>query len=148
MRTLILLLPVVALLAACGDETPRDPENVDHSREIEAGTPTFGIYNALKAMGAPVEVGAEVEKSFFDVPGRALVIGDQPIELYEFDSRADADEAAAKIASDGSVAGALAANPPVHWFRSELVLVLYRGSDQAVLRMLETTLGGQFAGAR
>jgi hypothetical protein len=147
MRKLLLLLPLI-LLVACGDEQPySDAEVVDRAKEIEPGTPTFGVYNALKAMGTPVEVGDEVRQPFFDEPGRALVINGSPVELYEFGSRNDAGEAAKLIAPDGTVSGQPAWTTPVHWYRSELVLALYRGNDPSVISAMNATLGAQFAGA-
>lgn len=148
MRQLLLLLPLLIVLSSCGRDEPDDRRVIDLADEVEPGTPTFGVYNAMKAMGIPVEVGTATSRPFFDVKGRALVVNGAEVELYEFDSKGEADEAAAKIAPDGSVAGEPAWSGPVQWYRTELVIALYPGGDTAVTSAITTAMGPMFAGRR
>ena len=149
MRTAFLPVVLLALIVgACGDEDPsyEDAEVKDRAREMEAGTPTYGVYNVIKAMGgAPVEVGGEVGQPYFAVKGRELIINGGSVELYEFDSRQDADAAAGQIGPTGQVSGQSPFTGPVYWYRSDLVIGLYRGNDPVVLNALTTALGAPFA---
>lgn len=144
------VLAVVALalsIAACGNESPSEGrEVIDRADEIEPGTPTFGVYNALKAMGTPVEVGGEVRQPFFEDRGRILRVNGAEVELFEFDSKEDADEAAEQIGAAGTISGQPAWSAPPHWYRTDRVLMLYLGSDPSVRAALEAAAGSQFAG--
>jgi hypothetical protein len=148
MRKVLLLLPLLIVLAACGRDDADDRRVVDMADEIEPGTPMFGVYNALKAMGTPVEVGTERSRPFFEEKGRALIIGGADVELYEFDSKEEADEAAAQIAPDGNVKGQPAWSGPVEWFRTDRVIALYEGGDPGVTSAITTAMGPMFAGRR
>lgn len=146
-RRCVVAAIIAATISACTDEQPETDGLVrDRSGEIEAGTPTFGIYNTLKVMKAQVEVGDEVKRDFFDSEGRAFIVNGESVEVHEFDSKDDVDEAVAKIASDGSIAGAPAWKSPVHFFRTDRVIVLYLGNNPQTLQALETSTGEQFAG--
>lgn len=149
MRRILLLLPLLVLLAACGREEPPDNgQLIDLADEIEPGTPMFGVYNVLKAMGTKVEVGTEKSRPFFNETGRALIINGAEVELYEFDSKEETDEAAAAIAPDGSVRDQPAWTGPVNWFRTDRVIALYPGDDRGVIDAVTTAMGPVFAGRR
>ena len=139
---------MAACVVSCSEE-PHDPRRIDdRAREIESGTPTFGVYNTLKALGIPTEVGDEVQRGFFEPRGRVLLIGGAPVEVYEFDAKDDADEAAKQIAADGTIEGHLTPGDSPHFFRTDRVIVLYVGNDAQVVNALTTAVGPQMAGPR
>jgi hypothetical protein len=138
---------VVCMAIGCGDEEPEDPRRVvDRSKELDAGTPMFGVYNTMKALGIPTEVGDEVQRGFFEPRGRILMVNGAPIEVYEFESKEAADEAVKKIAADGTVEGHLTLSDSPHFFRTDRVIVLYVGGDAQIINALSTAVGPQFAG--
>ena len=118
------------------------------------------LVDQLRAQGLTVEPTGEVEQPFLRGRGTILRIsGDavqQPADLQSYDYN-DTDfegQGAAAAAADAQQIGP-DGNPrtamitwvePPHFFRKERVLVLYVGSDPAVLNVLTELLGPQFAG--
>lgn len=148
MQRIAVMAAVLLMLAACGRDEPDDREVVDLADEIEPGTPMFGVYNAMKAMGVAVDVGTEKRRPFFEQQGRALVVNGAEVELYEFDSKEETDEAAGQIAADGSVSGQPAWTTPVQWFRTDRLIAFYPGNDPSVVSAVTTAMGPMFAGSR
>ena len=76
------------------------------------------------------------------------------VESYNYDSTdlggdaaAAAKRDASNIAPDGMPRNGVAKwSGPAHWFHAERLLVLYVGSDPAVIKLLNGSLGAQFAG--
>ena len=144
---LLVAILASAMLGACGDDAPEDNRRVtDHADDVEAGTPMFGVYNALKAMGTPVEMGGPVEQPLFDADGRKMTVNGAAVDVYEFDSKEEADKAAATVAPTGAVKNSAAIKPPVHFYRSDLVFVVYAGDDPVVKDAIVAAAGEQFAG--
>jgi len=135
---------------------------------IMGGPQVESLVAALRAMGASVQPGGELDTRLtppFTVPGQALQLNGDEVQLYLY---ADADAAqadAARVAPDGftfnpapsnTEAGAPASvtteaitvdwlDTP-HFFRRDRIIVLYVGDDLLTLDYLETVLGAQFAG--
>ena len=73
------------------------------------------------------------------------------VQVYEYADEAAAAADAARVSPDGSHFGhppTISVNwaAPPHFHRAGRLIVLYVGSDPAVLRVLEAVLGPQFAG--
>lgn len=107
----------------------------------------------LRARGYTVEPIGDVEQPFLRARGTTLRIsgGDlqQPAEVqsYDYNDTEAAAADAAQIGPDGNPRTAMITwVAPPHFFLKERAFVLYVGSDPAVLRLLDDTLGPQFAG--
>lgn len=139
--SLISILVVVMLFAACAPqgEVPAESATVDDLRSLS---------KALRDAGATIESNETIQQEFFTVEGRILKVNGTDVQVFEYKS-ADAMEAeAALVASDGGSVGTSMmmwmATP--HFFKSGRLLVLYVGDDAAMLDLLKSALGEQFAG--
>jgi hypothetical protein len=149
------LLVVVMLIAACGPK----PQATDApaSSVPDAGPTTshggpvedyISLVDALRAAGAAVEPGDSVEQVFFSVTGQIIKVDGADVQVFEYESAEAMEAEAALVAPDGGSIGTsmvMWVEPP-HFFKTGRVLVLYVGEDAAVLNLLESVLGGQFAG--
>lgn len=148
MRRYLSLIPLLAALAvmACGkgDAEP-EPGN---GAALDVGTPSFGVYNLLKASGNHVDIGGVKKLPPFEPMGKELSVNGSAIQLFEFPGSTETAAVAATIAPDGSRIGSTEMNweAPPHFFRTDRVIVLYLGSDSTTVRALTTAIGPQFAG--
>jgi hypothetical protein len=131
-----------------------------------AGTPETGGHgsaivdvasftDALEACGVSIESPRSVEQPFLQPEsgtGLRLTGGSlsQPVDIQVYEYR-DAEQAAAdaaQIGPDGHPTTMMIhwIEPP-HFFRSERIIVLYIGEDQAIIDLLTTLLGPPFAGS-
>lgn len=107
------------------------------------------LVDTLRAQGLTVEPTGSISQPFFPIPGQALRVNDQDIQVFEFEDPSAVQSQAKDISPDGmSVGNTLVQwiNPP-HFFLSGKVIVLYLGTDAELLKKLETALGKQIAGA-
>ena len=107
------------------------------------------LVDTLRAQGLTVKPTGPVSQPFFPIPGQALRVNDQDIQVFEFEDSSAAQSQAKEISSDGMSVGNTVVqwiNPP-HFFLSGKILVLYLGIDAELLKKLETALGKQIAGA-
>lgn len=106
------------------------------------------LVDTLRAAGAEVEPGDTVEQAFFSVTGQIIKINSTDVQVFEYESAEAMEADAAQVAPDGGSIGTsmvMWVEAP-HFFKSGRVLVLYVGDDAAVLDLLESVLGEQFAG--
>jgi hypothetical protein len=114
----------------------------------------------LRAAGFTVDATGSVQQPFLRPQGTILRISggdlEQPADVQSYDyndtdfegnGAAAAEADASGIGPDGNPRTAMIGwiEPP-HFFRKERALVLYIGSDAAVLKALHDVLGPQFAG--
>lgn len=121
-----------------------------------------GFAAQLRGKGLTIEHVAEVSQPFLRAAGARLRLSGgtlaQPteIQVYTYDDPALAADDAARVQPDTSVRWtepdgnvktiSFAWVAPPHFFRRERVMVLYTGTDRAVLALLTDLLGAQFAG--
>ena len=145
-----LLLFAVAGLTACGSrsaqDTKGDPMNY---HDLEA---------KLKASGAKVIPGGDISQPFMDVQGHTLAVNGEQLQVYEYASVADANQQAARISPDGTAFTTVSSSGmpvgatqvdwvrPPHLYKAGRVIVIYIGTNNAVMHLLEGILGKQFAG--
>lgn len=143
-RTIFLLtslLMVAMLFAACApqEETPAEPAAVE-----DLGS----LGQALRAAGATVEGGDSIEQAFFSVTGQILKVNGADVQVFEYKSPEAMEADASQVAPDGGSIGTsmvMWVEAP-HFFKAGRVLVLYVGEDAALLDLLKSVLGEQFAG--
>jgi hypothetical protein len=154
------LLAVASTACACGASFPLQAGGSPPQSHGGPVRDHVSFVDALRAAGYAVAIVGKVQQPFLRVPGTVLQLsgpdlrGPAELQSYNYDerdigtdglaaARADADQ----IQPDGQPRGARVTwTGPPHFFRSERVLVLYVGDDPAVLRLLTTLLGPQFAG--
>jgi hypothetical protein len=156
-------LLLLAILAACAAQPTAMPEADMPATESPQSTESSpspsipetdgvedydGLVNALEAAGATVEPGDEIEQAFFTVMGRIIKVNGADVQIFEYESAEAMETDAAQVSDDGGSIGttmAMWVEAP-HFFKSERILVLYVGEDQAIIDLLESALGPQFAG--
>jgi len=135
------LFMVTALFSACAPQgkTPAEPAAVE-----DLGS----VGQALRDSGATVEGGDSVEQAFFSVTGQILKVNGADVQAFEYKSLEAMEAEAALVAPDGGSVGTSMAMwvATPHFFKAGRVLVLYVGDDAAILDLLKSVLGEQFAG--
>ena len=107
------------------------------------------LINKLRARGATVEYTREkVSQPFFSVAGRIISVNGEHIQVFEYAQASAADDDAKRVSADGRSIGT---NKPSwmatpHFYKSSRLIVLYLGANQTTLEVLNSVLGGQFAG--
>lgn len=106
------------------------------------------LSQALRDAEATVETGETVEQGFFAVPGQILKVNGADVQVFEYESAEAMEADAAQVSTDGGSVGTSMVTwiAPPHFFKSGRVLVLYIGEDTALLDLLRSLLGEQFAG--
>ncbi len=151
----MLLIFLLALpIAACGDKGPRYDDqgnSVEGTMEaqVDQSSSTFNIINLLRASGNSVKVTGKVSRPQLDAKGWTLVVnGGVNLEVYEFSSPEDLQEATKKISLDGKTIEGESVNWPEapHLYKTDRVIVVYLGDDIDNRKRLAETFGPQFAG--
>lgn len=148
MKNLVLPMAVLAttlLHAGCAGGTVDAPASHTAAPSSISGA---AVVAALRDAGLELRDGGMVEQPFFSVPAHVYLIEGRDLQLYEFASEADAEQAAARVAPSGSPIGTTMvtwmARP--HFFRKGRLIVNYVGTSERVLSELQRLLGPQFAG--
>jgi hypothetical protein len=149
-RSILLLLSVLslALLPSCrGDDAPHEEES-GPAAGLDATSPSFAIFQILRASGSRVQVVGDTARPFFTPKGKILQVDGRIIQLYEYPSKEELEGEASKVGPDGSTIGGKAMNwkVPVHFYKTDKVIVLFEGKDSTMEHTLEQTLGREFAG--
>jgi hypothetical protein len=139
---LIGLLMVLLLLVACNDQ--------QKTVEIEAETmiDLDTLVDGLQTAGATVEMAGTVSQPFFTPEGQVITVNGQDVQVFQYESEAEAKAEADLVSLDGSSVGTSMMNwiAPPHFYNSEQLIVLYVGDDIGTIGFLEAVLGTQFAG--
>jgi hypothetical protein len=144
------LLMVALLFTACApksqvNDAPDAGSTTSHGGPVED---YVSLVDALRAAGAEVEPGESIEQPFFSVTGRILEVDGADVQVFEYESAEAMETDASQVAPDGGSIGtsmvSWIATP--HFFKAGRLLVLYVGDDAAILDLLKSALGEQFAG--
>lgn len=153
--SLVSLFVIALLLAACAQQgkAPRTSE-IGPGSEADSSSPGESIEDlgslsqALREAGATIESNETVQQDFFSVEGRILIVNGVDVQVFEYKSAEAMEAEASQVAPDGGSVGtsmvSWMATP--HFFKAGRVLVLYVGDDAAMLDLLQSALGEQFAG--
>lgn len=141
-RAAIVLLAVA--VSGCGSASPAGPTDLTSTT----------LTQELRSQGLTVaEAGRQAPASFpfFSAPALRLIVnGNNSVHVFEYPTRALATTEASKVAPAGTPIGSTQitwVSPPRFYSRDTLI-VLYVGSDAAVIRALEALLGPPFAGTK
>ena len=120
-------------------------QETTHTRPV---TDYANLIGRLRAAGATVKAGGQVEQSFFSVVGKTIKVYADDVQVFQYAHTAAMEAQAAQISADGSTVGT--AKPfwvdAPHFYKSGKLLVLYVGGNAKVLQALESVLGKQFTG--
>ena len=144
-RFLVLAITILALAAysfgCTGDDLPSLPSE-------GAVTDYASLLDSLRAAGATVESAGEVTQPFFSVKGKLLKVNGGDVQVFEYQDSTAADNEASLVSPDGSSIGTSMVGwvAPPHFYQAGKLIVLYIGENEAVIELLESVLGSQFAG--
>lgn len=166
----VLLLGIMLVfgLACDGGEvstsTPT-PTTIPTPTPTPATTPIVTDYisfidNLREAGATVVDTGVVGQMDCFSVDARDVTVNGSNIQVWEYEDAAAADTEAALISPDGSTIKIPINNveqifkichydwiASSHFYKASNLIVLYVGENQAVIDVLETVLGPQFAGS-
>ena len=135
----IAMLAVVVSALAC--EEGSRPTSVPGAGVTE----TSQLILALRDLGATAEVVDIVPagSGILSAPATRVTVNGEDVLVYEFATVAEADAEAGRVPDVLAVTRWTSAP---HFFRGNRIIVLYVGTDEAVIGLLQRLLGPQFAG--
>lgn len=141
--TLILLvMSAVASLACSGN--PAGPSDLES---------TEALISALEEQGATVVRMGQMppESHCLSVGARRLSVNGENVYAFEYESAAAANRDASMVSSDGSTIGSTGRACSILWvgpprfYKRDRLIVLYVGTNQDLIRILDGLLGRPFA---
>jgi hypothetical protein len=140
-----LLLVFTYVISACGSNaTPAaSVSTIPVAAEDQAS-----LVAALKAAGVNVETGDPITQDFFSVGGQTIKVNGADLQVFEYENAQAMEADASKVASDGGSIGTSMVDwiDMPHFYKAGRMIVLYVGSDQTILNLLNKIIGPQFAG--
>lgn len=150
MRLFAVCLLLVAAAGAVGCSGKLSGLDQPRQGESRAGPVTdyASLVANLRAAGASVKPGEEVDQPFFSVTGKMIEVHGEDVQVFQYADAAVADAQAALVSPSGSAVGTANIHwvGPPHFFKKGRLIVLFVGDNEKVLNALEAVLGRQFAG--
>jgi len=96
-----------------------------------------------------VEIGDPVTQDFFGPDGHTVKVNGADLQVFEYENAEAMEKDASQVAPDGGSIGTSMVDwiDTPHFYKAGRIIVLYVGSDQAVLDLLRKTISSQFAGS-
>ncbi len=106
------------------------------------------LIDHLRAASATVVPIGTVAQPFFSVTGQIITVNGEQVQVYEYTNDDGANTDAARISPDGGTIGNSMVDwiAPPHFYKVGQLIVLYVGMNTSLMKILEMTLGPQFAG--
>jgi hypothetical protein len=100
---------------------------------------TASLIAALPTAGTTVEVAESVSQAFFSPEGDILKVNGADVQVFEYESPEAMENKASQVAPDGRSIGTsmVAWVHTPHFYKADRIIVLYIGSDQTILSLLE-----------
>lgn len=139
---LLIFLLSSAIVTGCSNRTSAASSDPSGAQDLPS------LVKALENAGATVESGEPVTQPFFTPEGQTLKVNGADLQVFEYGSAEEMEKEAEQVAPDGGSVGTsmmMWMDTP-HFFKAGRIIVLYLGSDKAILDLLNTVMGGQFAG--
>jgi hypothetical protein len=115
-----------------------------------ASTEYLRLINRLRSAGATVKLTDErVRQPFFSVSGKIFSINEEGVQVFEYASASAAEDQAKRVTPDGMTIGTSKPSwmAPPHFFMSGKSILLYVGTTESILKVLQASFGRQFAGS-
>ncbi len=142
-----LFLVIALLVSGCGGNasTAISPTSTTESQAVEDQA---SLIAALQASGATVEVGEPITQAFFTPEGNIIKVNGADVQVFEYESSEAMENEASQVAPDGGSIGTSMVDwiDTPHFYKAGRIIVLYVGSDEAILDILQKVLGPQFSG--
>ena len=143
---MIFLLVFAWIVSGCGGNSLAAGPDV--TAEPDSVQDKTALVDSLQNAGATVEEGNPLSQPFFTPEGSILKVNGADVQVFEYESMESMEEEASQVMPDGGSIGRsmIAWMDTPHFYKAGRIIVLYVGSDEAVLGLLEKVLGPQFAG--
>jgi len=132
---------IIGLVFVVGIKTSSEPKKVET-------TDFMSLVDNLRAAGANVELGGDVDQSFLGPLGSVIYVNNEEVQVYEYENKEEAEADAVEIPADGrnfdTTIMEWYSDP--HFYKKEKMIVFYIGKNEKIMSLLETELGKQFAG--
>ena len=134
-------------ISACGQSTKANVSPSASPKPL-AVEDQNGLLSALNAAGATVEVGDSITKDFFSVEGQMVKVNGTDLQIFEYENAEAMEKDASQVAPNGGAIGTSMVSwiDAPHFYKAGRIIVLYVGSDQTVLDLLNKVIDPQFAG--
>jgi len=141
LRVGIVLTMTLMVLGCNGSEAPVVPHGGTVHDHIS-------FIDSLRAQGLIVEPASPISQPFFPKPGQVLKVNGQDVQVFEFENPSVAQAHTQKISPDGKSVGDTIIDwvETPHFFHVEKIIVLYVGTNPALISALEASAGPQFSG--
>ena len=139
---LLIFLLSTAIVTGCSNRTSATSSDSSGAQDLAS------LVKALENAGAMVESGEPVTQTFFTPEGQTLKVNGADLQIFEYGSAEEMKKEAEKVAPDGGSVGTsmmMWMDVP-HFYKTGRIIVLYLGNDNAILDLLNTVIGAQFAG--
>ena len=135
---------LVALMAGACGSTPSGPSDLLTSSGLAQGLRSHGVTVAESGMQPATAF------PFFTAQALRLTVNADPVHVFEYPTRARASTDVSKVAPAGTPIGTTQVTwmSPPRFYTKDTLIVLYVGSDAAVIRALDAVMGPPFAGAK
>jgi len=139
----VLILVFFFVTSGCGSNATPSPSSQPKTIEDQAS-----LIRALQASGATAEIGDPITQDFFGPEGHTVKVNGADLQVFEYESAEAMEKDASQVAPDGGSIGTSMVDwiDTPHFYKAGRIIVLYVGSDQTVLDLLQQTIGPQFAG--
>jgi hypothetical protein len=141
-----LLLVLTFTVSSCGNAATTVPSTLPAKPPTVEDQASF--LAALQASNAKVETGDSVTQVFFSPEGRIVTVNGQDIQVFEYEGAEAMESEASQVAPDGGSIGTsmmMWMDVP-HFYKVGRIIILYIGSDDQTLTLLQSIMGAQFAG--
>jgi hypothetical protein len=139
---LVIILIFTYILCGCGDAVTASPI----STSVVEDQASFLV--ALQTAGATSNIGDSVVQDFFTPQGQIISVNGADVQIFEYESAEAMESEAAQVAPDGGSIGTSMVTwmDAPHFYKTGRIIILYVGSNTAILDLLENVIGPQFAG--
>lgn len=155
LNSAVFLLSIVALTtgqATNKRHLPRTGARGTHSASKALATTELSkLLKSLRAKGATVVLTDEkISQPFFSSKARIITINGEGVQVFEYARASALEREVRRVSSDGMTVGTSKPSwmAPPHFFRRGKLIVLYVGANESILKVLQSSLGAQFAGGR
>ena len=103
---------------------------------------------SFQASNATAEIVESVFQDFFSPEGSLVRVNGVDIQVFEYETPEAMEQEAAQVSPDGGSVGTsmmMWMDAP-HFYKTGRIIVLYVGSDENTLDLLQMVIGAQFAG--
>lgn len=148
----VVLLFILGFVYLLVTQVAQEVPEVLQRRQQQQQTQQLASYNdfleKVRVNGYEPALTETIELSVLPFKAYIIKIAGEEMKVFDFVSMEDADNFVSGVSPDGSTVNGAVINWPgtPHFYRSGKVIVQYAGSYAAVLSLLNSIMGPQFAG--